>query len=93
MVLMTKLEKKIKGIVICQLKLILHSFKEIKIIQQDQEVSPLGKIIQIKASLFYVKISSKCITTSFIMLNTMVENENTSFANGSISFPLKQGFL
>ena len=93
MVVMTKLEKKIKGIVICQLKLILHSFKEIKIIQQDQEVSPLGKIIQIKASLFYVKISSKCITTSFIMLNTMVENENTSFANGSIAFPLEQGFL
>ena len=93
MVLMTKLEKKIKGIVICQLKLILHSFKEIKIIQQDQEVSPLGKIIQIKASLFYVKISSKCTTTSFIMLNIMVENENTSFANGSISFPSKQDFL
>ena len=27
------------------------------------------------------------------MLNTMVENENTSFANGSIAFPLEQGFL
>ena len=28
----------------------------------------------------------KSITRSFIMLNTMMENENTSFANISISF-------
>ena len=38
--------------------------------------------------LFLVVLYMKRITRSFIMLNTMMENENTSFANISIPFLL-----
>ena len=55
--------------------------------------SPLLSVIVRNANLniiiWAINFTIKCITRSFIMLNTMIENENTSFLNISINISNK----
>ena len=55
--------------------------------------SPLLSVIVRNANLniiiWAINFTIKCITRSFIMLNTMIENENTSFVNISINISNK----
>ena len=61
MILMTKLEQTIKGIVIYQLEQVFHHLKETKNIQPDQGIGPLVKITQSQAFLIDIKMNYKRI--------------------------------